>query len=162
MSVDLPTPRGPTTATSGAAYTRSAEYAVHSPSLQSVSPDAHGAPTTSSAHAAADAKEMPPPSPRPPASGVSGAHGALQLLEQLALGYRHLCQYKCAEAVEVFQGLPERQRQTGWVLNQLGRVSPPRQDPNLRDPKLRDSRCRDPLPPREASSPGSKPQGSET
>ena len=76
-----------------------------------------------SSGSAADAREMPPPSPRTASGGgAQGAQSALWLLEQLAIGYRYLCQYKCGEAVATFNALPERQRRTGWVLNQLGRA----------------------------------------
>lgn len=68
--------------------------------------------------------DMPPPAlPRAP-SGASGdgAQAALALLRQLASGYRSLCQYKCQEAVAAFDGLSDRQYNTGWVLNQVGRA----------------------------------------
>ena len=56
---------------------------------------------------------------------VAGARSALALLDQLALGYRHLCQYKCGEAIAVFQGLPERQKQTGWGSPRNQSTPPP-------------------------------------
>jgi anaphase-promoting complex subunit 3 len=78
----------------------------------------------------ASAREMPPPSlPRgggvgPAVAGGSadGSQAALWLLRQLATGYRALCLYKCHDAVLAFRALPQRQYQTGWVLNQVGRA----------------------------------------
>ena len=76
---------------------------------------------------AADAPNMPPPSASRPqtASAVGGADGAqaaLWLLRQCASGYRSLCLYKCQDAVHAFKALPQRQYNTGWVLNQVGRA----------------------------------------
>lgn len=53
-------------------------------------------------------------------------HGEVkQILELLCLmgtGYWTLCQYHCREALQVFQVLPHKQHNTGWVLHQEGRA----------------------------------------
>lgn len=53
-------------------------------------------------------------------------HGAVQqILELFCLlgaGYWKLCQYKCKEALQLLQILPQAQHNTGWVLNQKGRA----------------------------------------
>lgn len=53
-------------------------------------------------------------------------HGAVQnILELLCLmgaGYWKLCQYRCREALQLFQTLPHVHHNTGWVLHQEGRA----------------------------------------
>ena len=75
---------------------------------------------------AADTRDMPPPSPRAPggAPSADGSQAALWLLRQCASGYRALCMYKCHDAVLAFRALPQRQYNTGWVLNQARSLSP--------------------------------------
>lgn len=46
----------------------------------------------------------------------------LGLFTKLANGYSLLSRYKCGEAVTAFNSLPQGQRETPWVLAQLGRA----------------------------------------
>ncbi|BDA50167.1 Cell division cycle protein 27 homolog [Coccomyxa sp. Obi] len=53
---------------------------------------------------------------------TSGGAAVLSLLQKLGEGYRHLCMYRCTEAVEAFSQLPAAQYSTGWVLCCVGRA----------------------------------------
>ncbi|KAF2279588.1 TPR-like protein [Westerdykella ornata] len=46
----------------------------------------------------------------------------LGLLRKLATGYAQLSRYSCAEALETFQSIPQPQRDTPWVLSQVGKA----------------------------------------
>lgn len=46
----------------------------------------------------------------------------LDLFTKLATGHYNLTRYKCQEAVQAFNTLPQAQRETPWVLSQLGRA----------------------------------------
>lgn len=46
----------------------------------------------------------------------------LDLLTIAGAAYLHLCQYRCQEALHLFQQLSFSQQQTAWVLNQQGRA----------------------------------------
>eukprot|EP00884_Botryococcus_braunii_P009060 jgi/Botrbrau1/18155/Bobra.53_1s0025.1 len=52
----------------------------------------------------------------------AGRQELLALLWSLGTGWRHLCMYRCKEAIEAFQQLPVQQRNTGWVYTQIGRA----------------------------------------
>lgn len=44
------------------------------------------------------------------------------LLQELAAAYQCLSQFSCRQAIEHFDALPDKHRQTGWVLCQIGRA----------------------------------------
>ncbi|KAL2002124.1 hypothetical protein VTN02DRAFT_613 [Thermoascus thermophilus] len=46
----------------------------------------------------------------------------LDLFSKLASGYFALTRYRCPEAIQIFNSLPQSQRETPWVLAQLGRA----------------------------------------
>ncbi|KAJ9203246.1 hypothetical protein DTO166G4_6097 [Paecilomyces variotii] len=46
----------------------------------------------------------------------------LDLFSKLGTGYFALNRYKCQEAIQIFNTLPQSQRETPWVLSQLGRA----------------------------------------
>ncbi|KAL2872617.1 anaphase promoting complex subunit bimA [Aspergillus lucknowensis] len=46
----------------------------------------------------------------------------LDLFSKLASGYFHLSRYKCSDAIQVFASLSQGQRETPWVLVQIGRA----------------------------------------
>lgn len=46
----------------------------------------------------------------------------LDLFSKLAAGYFALSRYRCPEAIQIFNSLPQSQRETPWVLAQLGRA----------------------------------------
>ena len=46
----------------------------------------------------------------------------LELLCLVGAAYWRLCQYQCREALQLFHGLPQVHRNTGWVLHQEGRA----------------------------------------
>jgi anaphase-promoting complex subunit 3 len=48
--------------------------------------------------------------------------GILECLSVAGAAYQLICQYKCREALRMFQLLPARQQTTGWVLHQQGRA----------------------------------------
>ncbi|KAL2633353.1 hypothetical protein R1flu_004832 [Riccia fluitans] len=52
-----------------------------------------------------------------------GALELLNLLRILGEGFRHLCMYRCQEALQVFSKLPQQQFATSWVLCQVARAS---------------------------------------
>lgn len=58
----------------------------------------------------------------PPAEGRASAPWLMGLLRELGAGYKALCLYDCATAIERLDSLPPAQRNTGWVLAQLGRA----------------------------------------
>lgn len=53
---------------------------------------------------------------------AEGANLLLTLLGSIARAYQHLCQFRCQEAIQAFQALPEEQYETGWVLTQVGKA----------------------------------------
>eukprot|EP00249_Psilotum_nudum_P000982 c13222_g1_i1 orf=51-2417(+) len=53
---------------------------------------------------------------------VEGAIELLSLLRTLGEGFRHLCMYRCQEALQAFMKLPQHHYATGWVLCQVGRA----------------------------------------
>lgn len=46
----------------------------------------------------------------------------LDLFSKLAAGFFALTRYRCPEAIQIFNSLPQSQRETPWVLAQLGRA----------------------------------------
>ncbi|KAL5357184.1 hypothetical protein BJX96DRAFT_4738 [Aspergillus floccosus] len=46
----------------------------------------------------------------------------LELFSKLASGFFALSRYKCAEAIQIFNALSQGQRETPWVLSQIGRA----------------------------------------
>lgn len=46
----------------------------------------------------------------------------LDLLLKIGSGYRHLCRYDSVKAVEAFAAVPLAQRETPWVLGQMGKA----------------------------------------
>ncbi|KAL4309745.1 hypothetical protein GQ457_01G039580 [Hibiscus cannabinus] len=52
----------------------------------------------------------------------SGISDTLKLLRILGEGYRHLCMFRCKEALNVFQKLSSKQYNTSWVLSQVGKA----------------------------------------
>ncbi|EFW15613.1 tetratricopeptide repeat protein [Coccidioides posadasii str. Silveira] len=50
------------------------------------------------------------------------AHGNQKLFSKLATGFNMLSNYRCQEAIQIFSSLPQSQRETPWVLSQLGRA----------------------------------------
>ncbi|KAJ5171835.1 20S cyclosome subunit (BimA/Nuc2/Cdc27) [Penicillium capsulatum] len=53
---------------------------------------------------------------------IEGLDWLLALFAKLASGYFALSRYKCSEAVQNFNSLSQGQRETPWVLSQLGRA----------------------------------------
>jgi anaphase-promoting complex subunit 3 len=53
---------------------------------------------------------------------VEALTSALDLFCKLATGYLALTCYRCQEAVQTFNQLPQNQRETPWVLSQIGRA----------------------------------------
>ncbi|CAK9823846.1 Cell division cycle protein 27 homolog [Anthophora retusa] len=50
------------------------------------------------------------------------AEGLMSLLQELGLGYQHLSQFNCTQAIEVLSVLPAQHYNTGWVLSMLARA----------------------------------------
>ncbi|PLN81135.1 DNA-binding cell division cycle control protein [Aspergillus taichungensis] len=46
----------------------------------------------------------------------------LDLFSKLASGYFALSRYKCQDSIQIFNGLSQGQRETPWVLSQIGRA----------------------------------------
>jgi anaphase-promoting complex subunit 3 len=46
----------------------------------------------------------------------------LELLLKIGSGYRHLCRYELVKALESFANVPTAQRETAWVLSQMGKA----------------------------------------
>lgn len=46
----------------------------------------------------------------------------LELLSQLAGGYFSLCKFRCLEAIQLFNSVPQNQRESPWALAQIGRA----------------------------------------
>ncbi|XVF74517.1 hypothetical protein PTKIN_Ptkin13bG0116800 [Pterospermum kingtungense] len=53
---------------------------------------------------------------------TSGISDIMSLLRILGEGYRHLCMFRCQEALNVYQKLSSKQYNTGWVLSQVGKA----------------------------------------
>jgi len=50
------------------------------------------------------------------------ADGLMQLLQDFAAAYQALTQFECHRAIELFNLLPARHYNTGWVLCQVARA----------------------------------------
>jgi anaphase-promoting complex subunit 3 len=46
----------------------------------------------------------------------------MQLMQIIGRAYVALCQYDCPKALQLFQSVPSRHFNTGWVLCQVGRA----------------------------------------
>jgi anaphase-promoting complex subunit 3 len=46
----------------------------------------------------------------------------LELFSKLASGFFALCRYRCSESIQIFNSLSQGQRETPWVLAQIGRA----------------------------------------
>ncbi|OAL72306.1 20S cyclosome subunit BimA/Nuc2/Cdc27 [Trichophyton violaceum] len=46
----------------------------------------------------------------------------LDLFSRLASGHAALCNYRCQDALQIYNSLPQNQRETPWVLSQIGRA----------------------------------------
>lgn len=67
----------------------------------------------------------PPPMPTfqdGPAPELAALKWLLDLLSQIGSGYRHLSRFECQEAIRAFELLPTAQRETPWVLAQIGKA----------------------------------------
>ena len=53
---------------------------------------------------------------------LEGLQWLLDLFRQLGTGYFQLSHYQCQDAIRVFQSIPAPQRDTAWVLAQIGRA----------------------------------------
>ncbi|OJD20153.1 hypothetical protein ACJ73_08513 [Blastomyces percursus] len=54
---------------------------------------------------------------------IEALNWILDLFAKLAEGYSALTTYKCQEAIQIFNTLPQSQRETPWVLSQIGRAN---------------------------------------
>jgi len=61
------------------------------------------------------------PDKQPPESDEK-VQDILDLLTISGAAYQNLCQYRCREALQIFQQLPMAQQRTAWVLHQQGRA----------------------------------------
>lgn len=69
----------------------------------------------------ASRKQMPPPAERP-LQEQDALQWLLDLCAKLGEGYYHLSRYQCLQALQVFQSVGPSQRETPWVLAQIGRA----------------------------------------
>jgi anaphase-promoting complex subunit 3 len=46
----------------------------------------------------------------------------LELLRRIGSGYLHLSRFECVEALKAFHSVPDQQRETPWVLAQIGKA----------------------------------------
>ena len=75
--------------------------------------------------ASAAAYMAPPPRMAPPNDGVREQEALtwlLDLLLKIGSGYRHLSRYDSVKAIEAFATVPTAQRETPWVLAQMGKA----------------------------------------
>ncbi|KAI8938483.1 hypothetical protein NX059_004375 [Plenodomus lindquistii] len=76
--------------------------------------------------ASAAATAAPPPRMGPPPIDTNRERDVLSYLLELLLnigtGYRHLSRYDSAKAIEAFTSIPKAQRDTPWVLAQIGKA----------------------------------------
>jgi hypothetical protein len=45
-----------------------------------------------------------------------------KLLYAIAIGYQHIAQYRCREAISALQQLPKHQYETGWILTLIAKA----------------------------------------
>jgi anaphase-promoting complex subunit 3 len=60
--------------------------------------------------------------PEKPEADTPGVQEILEILCVFGLSYHRLCQYRCRDALQMMQVLPQSQQTTGWVLHQQGRA----------------------------------------
>ncbi|KAL8139779.1 hypothetical protein V2J09_005800 [Rumex salicifolius] len=53
---------------------------------------------------------------------LTGAVDIMTLLKHFGEGYRLSCLYKCQDALNIYQKLPQKHYNTGWVLSQVGKA----------------------------------------
>ena len=75
----------------------------------------------SSARETASRKQMPPPGDFPQQE-QEALHWLLDLSAKLGEGYYLLSRYQCQQALQTFQSVGTSQRETPWVLAQIGRA----------------------------------------
>ncbi|KAF2019835.1 TPR-like protein [Aaosphaeria arxii CBS 175.79] len=67
----------------------------------------------------------PPPrmaAPKELAQGKDSIEWLLDLLRKIGTGYSQLSRYQCVQALEAFATVPTQQRETPWVLAQIGKA----------------------------------------
>ncbi|CAO2652149.1 Nn.00g004320.m01.CDS01, partial [Neocucurbitaria sp. VM-36] len=75
--------------------------------------------------ASAAAIAAPPPRMAPQADAAreqEAIHWLLDLLLKIGSGYRHLSRYESTKALEAFAAVPKGQRESPWVLAQIGKA----------------------------------------
>lgn len=85
--------------------------------------DATGKPESRPTGAAATA--MPPPKMAPPVDTAREQEALtwlLDLLRQIGSGYKQLSAFECVKAIEAFNAIASPQRETPWVLAQIGKA----------------------------------------
>jgi anaphase-promoting complex subunit 3 len=60
--------------------------------------------------------------PEKPEADTPGVHEILEIMCVFGLSYHRLCQYRCRDALQTMQVLPQSQQTTGWVLHQQGKA----------------------------------------
>lgn len=71
------------------------------------------------------AGSIPPPrmiATNDPARDQEALQWLLDLLLKIGTGYAHLTRYQCGQALEAFSSIPTSQRETPWVLAQMGKA----------------------------------------
>ncbi|KAH9212295.1 hypothetical protein DL95DRAFT_436832 [Leptodontidium sp. 2 PMI_412] len=63
-----------------------------------------------------------PTAPPPAATGCEALFSLLDLFKKFGEGYYLLTHFKCRKALQIFESIPTSQRETGWVLSQMGRA----------------------------------------
>lgn len=53
---------------------------------------------------------------------IDALNWILDLFSRMASGYSALSNFKCQDAIQIFNSLPSSQRETPWVLSQIGRA----------------------------------------
>lgn len=57
-----------------------------------------------------------------PTNDIIGINAVLGLLRIIGEAFRHICFYRCKEAIEAFEKLPSTQFNTGWVSCQIAKA----------------------------------------
>jgi anaphase-promoting complex subunit 3 len=60
--------------------------------------------------------------PEKPEADTPGVQEILELMCVFGVSYHRLCQYRCRDALQTMQVLPQSQQTTGWVLHQQGKA----------------------------------------
>lgn len=87
--------------------------------------DPSGEPTKQDSRPSSMISMAPPPKmtiPSDPPRDREALDWILELLLKIGSGYRYLSRFECAKAIEAFNQLPTAQRDTPWVLAQIGRA----------------------------------------